>query len=114
MDESRAAVQEYERLEAALSALDTGLASPSSSQRSSPRQSTPRAGAGGARRRRRTRKRAPRGANREAVRRALQERPGATSGELSTVSGVEGNTLYGVLRALTGSGEAVKTELPGG
>jgi predicted HTH transcriptional regulator len=76
---------------------------------------------GGARRRARRngaaatpRKRAPRGANREAVLRVLQERPGASSGELASVSGVERNTLNGLLARLVKDGEVEKRELPSG
>jgi sugar-specific transcriptional regulator TrmB len=89
---NRAAVQEYERLEAALAAL----------------------GAPAARPRRAAQPRAARGANRDAVLRALEERPGASASELASSSGVNRTALYGVLNRLIEGGEVAKEELPGG
>jgi hypothetical protein len=60
------------------------------------------------------RRRAPRGANRQAVLAALGERPGASAGELSGASGVSAPTIYNVLRALTRSGEVQTVALPSG
>lgn len=60
------------------------------------------------------RKRAPRGANREAVLRAAQQRAGATSAELASVSGVERNTLYALLARLVKTGELQTRALPTG
>jgi hypothetical protein len=60
------------------------------------------------------RKRAPRGANREAVLRAARERPGATSAELAAVSKVEPNTLNALLARLVKAGELQKRALPTG
>jgi hypothetical protein len=99
---TRAAAQEYERLEAALAALGTS--------RSSAAQPAPR------RRRadRPAQARAPRGANREAVLRALEERSGASASELAAASGVNRTVLYGVLNRLIEQGEVAKEELPGG
>ena len=62
----------------------------------------------------RARKRAPRGANREAVVRVIGERPGVTTRELAVASGVTGGTLYALLRTLTERGELEKRPLPGG
>ena len=59
-------------------------------------------------------RRAPRGANREAVLRAVGGRPGVSARELAAVSGVRGGTLYALLRRLTERGELEKRELPGG
>ncbi len=91
LEASRAAAQEYERLEAALAAMG-----------------------GPAPRRRDASPRAPRGANREAVLRALEERPGASASELATASGVARTVLYGLLNRLIEAGEVAKEELPGG
>jgi sugar-specific transcriptional regulator TrmB len=90
----RAAAEEYERLEAALAALG-----------SAPEP---------ARRRRPAQPRAPRGANREAVLRALEERPGASASELAAASGVGRAALYPLLSRLAERGEVTKEELPGG
>jgi hypothetical protein len=60
------------------------------------------------------RKRAPRGANREAVLSVIGERPGVTARELAVASGVAGGTLYSLLRTLTQRGTVEKRELPGG
>jgi DNA-binding MarR family transcriptional regulator len=60
------------------------------------------------------RKRAPRGANREAVLVVVGERPGVTARELAAASGVTGGTLYSLLRTLTQQGALQKRELPGG
>jgi hypothetical protein len=65
-------------------------------------------------RRRAAEPRAPRGANREALLRALEERPGASASELATASGVARAVLYGVLNRLIEAGEVAKEELPGG
>src|SRR4051794_11144429 len=60
------------------------------------------------------RRRAARGANREAVLAVVRERPGVTTRELATASGVSGGTLYALLRRLAEQGELAKRELPGG
>jgi hypothetical protein len=60
------------------------------------------------------RKRAPRGANRQAVLSVISDRPGVTARELAAVSGVTGGTLYSLLRTLTQRGTVEKRELPGG
>jgi hypothetical protein len=93
----RAAAEEYERLEAALAALGDGAAAPKP-----------------ARRRRSAQPRAPRGANREAVLRALEERPGASASELAAASGVDRTALYPLLNRLAERGEVTKEQLPGG
>ena len=58
------------------------------------------------------RKRAPRGANRLAVLQAVEDRPGATSAEIATVSGVQGGTLHTLLARLVKSGELQTEALP--
>ena len=50
-------------------------------------------------------KRAPRGANRAAVRAALETMPGATVAEISAASGVGGAQAYALLRAGVEKGE---------
>jgi hypothetical protein len=92
---SRAAAQEYERLQAALAALG-GPAAPAPARR---RPAQPRA---------------PRGANRAAVLRALEERPGASASELAAAAGVNRTVLYGLLNRLVERGEVAKEPLPGG
>ena len=104
---SRAAVEEMERLEAALRALEgiPGLASQASGS-ARPRAERARSGA--------ARPRAPRGVNRAAVLAAIGERPGASAGEIASASGVSSNAVYGQLRRLVAEGLLVKRELPGG
>jgi MarR family protein len=113
LEESRAAVAEYERLEAARRALDGSGGSTATrgsarrTQRAAPRQrSTGRRGS--------ARQRAPRGANRDAVLRVVSERPGVTTAELAVASGVDRNTLYALLANLTKRGELERRRLPGG
>jgi len=60
------------------------------------------------------RKRAARGANREAVLRVVGERPGVTASEISTASGVQRATLSTLLRTLVSRGELEKRSLPSG
>ena len=50
-------------------------------------------------------KRASRGASRQAMLRAVQDHPGATSAPLVTVSGVERNTIYGLMARWSHDGE---------
>jgi len=108
--ESRAAVEESRRLEAALEALDNGQ---SAVRPSAPSVSRGTRRASGERRPAR-RKRARRGANREAVLRVVGERPGITPSELVAASGVEKRSLYTLLSTLTKDGVLERTELPGG
>ena len=109
LDASRAAVEEYKRLEEALTAL--GGPQPDPPQ-------NPRGGAGTAAGRRprsgAVRTRAPRGANREAVLRVVRERPGVTTSELAAASGVQKRSLYTLVSTLTKNGELERQELPGG
>lgn len=113
LEASRAAVAEYERLEAALRALDgtEESAAPQSLRR---RRRRGTATSSRTAQRVTTRRRAPRGANREAVLRVVQERPGVTTADLSAASGVERNTLYALLSTLTKRGELEKVDAPGG
>lgn len=100
---SRAAVDEYERLQAALAAL--GETSDGGGTQAPRRRRAASAGA---------QPRARRGANREAVLSALAERPGVSAGELAAASGVSRTVLYNLLRTLSRRGELVRQELPGG
>jgi hypothetical protein len=58
--------------------------------------------------------RAPRGANREAVLRAVAARPGLTLRELTAATGVKPSSLPPLLRTLTLRGELEKRRLPNG
>jgi hypothetical protein len=101
---SRDAVEEYQRLQAALAALSEtddgdGRRAPRRARATSAPASRPRAA---------------RGANRDAVLRALADRPGASAGELAAASGVSKPVLYNLLRTLSQRGELNRQELPGG
>ena len=110
--ELRPLVDEHARLNAALQALgDADSRTPvpvSRGPRSTIGISRSEEGAGD------STQRAPRGANRLAVLRAAEDRPGATSAELATVSGVQANTLHTLLGRLVKSGELKKETLPTG
>lgn len=112
LSELRPLVDEHRRLDAALQALGERT----SEDAVAPPARSPARGSGRARAKAREGpgKRAPRGANREAVLRAVTDRPGATSAELATVSGVERNTLNGLLARLVRDGELQKRSLPTG
>ena len=112
LTELRPLVDEHARLDAAMHALGeapkrAAVASPTSS----PRQPKARAQKPPAVK---PRKRAPKGANREAVLRAARERPGATAAELAAVSKVDRNTLNVLLSRLVKAGELQKRALPTG
>lgn len=106
----RPVVDEQHRLEAALQALgDATSHTPAApaGPAASPKRRAPKPTS-------KRRKRAARGANREAVLLAVKDRPGATSAELASVSGVDRNTLYGVLARLVKDGELQTRSLPTG
>jgi len=111
--ELRPLVDEHRRLHAALQALGdvAGSAAAGSTSAPAPAPVKPRARKAPPSK---PRTRAPRGANRAAVVRALQDRPGATGAELATVSGVERNTLYTVLTRLVREGQVQTQSLPTG
>jgi hypothetical protein len=123
IEAGRAAVLEYERLEAALRALSdagsqathavTGRGQGSVGRRARSARAGKREAAGAAAAAP-GRKRAPRGANRAAVLEVIAERPGVTARELAAASRVTGGTLYALLRRLTVEGTVGKRELPGG
>jgi hypothetical protein len=114
LDASREAVHEYRRLEAALAALDSPTGSPSAGTDRAPAARPARSNGASDRRSTPTRKRAPRGANRQAVMRVVGERPGITTSELAAASGVEKRTLYTLLSTLTKQRALERQELPGG
>jgi hypothetical protein len=104
-------VDEHSRLQAAMQVLgDVGLRPPGEAAASSPVKSTKSQKPPPAKRP----QRAPRGANRAAVLRAASERPGATSAGLAAVSGVQPNTLSGLLARLVEAGELQTSVLPTG
>jgi hypothetical protein len=102
LKKSRAAVEEYERLQAALHALDATNGAPAGTKR----------GRGGGTSKGRAR--APRGANRDKVIAAIRDRTGITVGELALVTGISKNALYGVTRNLVEAKTLERVELPGG
>jgi len=73
-----------------------------------------KAAAAPAKRRKPDRARAPRGANRAAVRAALETMPGATVAEVSSASGVGRAQVYALLRAGVEKGELTQVELAAG
>jgi hypothetical protein len=112
LGELRPLVDEHRRLDSALQALGEPkgespgppLATSSAQTRLHARKTKPA----------KSRQRAPRGANRDAVMRAVQHRPGVSSAELAAVTGVGQNTLYGLLARLVKNGELQACALPTG
>jgi hypothetical protein len=104
LKQSRAAVEEYQRLEAALKALDESTGG--SRRVAQPRRSSGAAASSGKRR-------APRGANRDAALQVIADRPGITVAELSSVTGIPKNVLYSLTRGLTQRGRIERVSLPG-
>jgi Fic family protein len=104
--EARAAFEETQRLQAALAALDsrrdTGTAA---GRQTSRRTQQPRRERG---------RRAPRGENLRRIREAVEQRPGATAGEVAAATGIARATVASTLGKLARAGELDKTELPGG
>src|SRR3954470_20241117 len=92
---SRAAVEEYTRLKAALAALG-GSTATRSRPSTPPAERSPRAKRA-ASTKQSSRQRAARGANREAVLRVIRERPAVSATELAAASGVERPVLYALL-----------------
>jgi hypothetical protein len=110
--ELRPLVDEHTRLDAARQALGavdshprvSASAAPTTRSRSRAPDTAPAT----------ARKRAARGANRLAVLRAAEDRPGVTSAELATIAGVQRSTLHALLARLVNSGELQKETLPTG
>jgi hypothetical protein len=105
-DERRSAVEEYERLEAALAALEAVRGGGDAPRQAAPER--PAAEPRAPRPRRAKPARAARGANREAVLKAAADQPGATAGELAAASGVGRPVVYNLVKTLTDRGELVK------
>jgi DNA-binding transcriptional ArsR family regulator len=57
--------------------------------------------------------RAPRGANRQAILKVIEERPDASSGELASKTGIAKPTLYTTLRSLVNDGLLEKRDVGG-
>jgi hypothetical protein len=123
MTELRPLVDEHNRLDAAFRALgESGVNAPSpravanSSRKTAvgpkaaPRHADQKSSAA----KPRGRKRAARGANRHALLSAVADRPGASSAELAAASGIDRNTLNGLLSRLVKDGQLQKRDLPAG
>lgn len=108
LEETRAARDEYARLERAKAALDAAEA-----DRSEPSM-TPSARSRSRAQTSRPSRRAPRGQNRERVLAAVRERPGASAAEIASASGVDRPVLYGLLAKLVRTNELRKEQLPDG
>jgi DNA-binding MarR family transcriptional regulator len=72
-----------------------------------PSRRPPRRGAKGT-----SAKRAPRGENLRRIREAIEQRPGATAGELASATGIARPTVASALGKLARDGELEKTKLP--
>lgn len=110
--ELAAAVQEYNRLESARAALEGVPGSGTQPSRVGPTQRR-RTATPSRRTSRSRRQRAPRGANREAVRKALEKQPGASVPELASLTGIDARVLYQLRRRLVDEGileEAVRSD----
>ena len=97
---SRAAYEESQRLKAALSAL--GERSSRHATLASSRPARQRAA------------RAPRGENLRRIREVVDQRPGASAGEIAGTTGITRATVASTLGKLTRDDELEKTQLPGG
>src|SRR5688500_8291437 len=111
-------VAEYERLQAAYTALEGSGADPGDGR---PARAGARVGLDtGARRRRGrsasrpSRPRAPRGQNKAAVFGVIAERPGVTVTEIAQVTGIAKPLIYNTTRAGVERGELDRVALPGG
>jgi predicted HTH transcriptional regulator len=103
-ERSRAAVEESRRLEAALAALQGERGGPGRGPR--PR----RGGRGGGGPRRRAR----RGANRDAIVGVVSERPGVSAAELAGATGIARATVASTLSRLVAAGVLERVALPAG
>jgi hypothetical protein len=100
LEESRRAVEEYERLQRALEALDNEPAP----AREAPAAKRPRAAV----------PRAQSVANRERLLAVIGDRPGVTREELRAATGLSGASVAQGLRRAVASGRVREEELPGG
>lgn len=108
LERSRAAAEEYDRLERVLAALQGTAVTSERPKVAAPRlrRTTPA--------RRRGRMRAPRGQNRERVLAAVTERPGAPVAEFAEVSGVQRPAIYALLSRLVSEGAVSERPLASG
>lgn len=115
LSELRPLLDEHDRLVAALRALGesdrVSRGAPTTRAAARPAAAAPATPKAAPAKRR---KHAPQGANRRAVLHTVQERPGASAGEIAAVSGVERSSLYALLARLVQAGELVKRDLPTG
>ena len=102
LKQSRAAVEEHNRLEAALQALDKIDGDKTATTR--PRRASTR----------RTGTRAPRGANREKALTAIRDQPGISIAQLSAATGITKNVLYRLTRTLTERGVVERVDAADG
>jgi len=105
-NESRAAYEESQLLQAALAALDRGSGADTAAGRTVPR--------GARQTRRKSGARAPRGENLRRIRETIEQRPGSTAGEVAAATGIGRPTVASTLGKLARGGELEKTGLPGG
>jgi DNA-binding transcriptional ArsR family regulator len=117
-DASRDAYEESQRLEAALAALGTtSLGGSSNSERTGSRRRAPASSNSertGSRHRAPASSQAPRGENLRRIHEALRERPGASVGELATVTRIARRTLSSTLAKLRREGVIERADLPSG
>jgi DNA-binding transcriptional ArsR family regulator len=105
LDELRPQIEEIPRLEAALKALDEADGgTPSRRRRSSSNGRSTRRSV------RSTRKRAPRGQNRDAILRVISERHGVTAGEVANATKIAKPTVYTTISKLLKDGAVRRTE----
>src|SRR3954468_7439244 len=103
LDASRAAYEESQRLEAALTALRSGRPSEASPPRAKSRRSSGSPARSSAR--------APRGDNLRRIRKLVAERPGATAAEIAAGTGIARPTVASTLAKLARDGDFEKTTL---
>jgi type II secretory pathway component PulJ len=102
-ERARAAVEQNERLDAALVALDRDLVE----RAPAPQRSTNQRRTAG-------RPPAPRGANRAAVIGVVSERPGVSVGDVAGATGIAGAVVTRTLARLVADGTLERVELPAG
>lgn len=101
LQELRPLIEEKERLEAVLAALTNGhaAAAPSAGRARPSGSAAPRAPYAGGKRRR-----APRGANREAILKLVGERPGISATEVADATGIAKPTVHTTISQLKRKG----------
>jgi predicted HTH transcriptional regulator len=102
LQELRPLIEEKERLEAVLAALTNGSATTPSAPR--PRATTTRAVAGRAPYAAGKGRRAPRGANREAILAVVRERPGVSAAEVAEITRIAKPTVHTTISQLKRKG----------